>query len=197
MTNDYTPRQAAHDREYQLAWESPGVKGWIESLPPEERKRLQAEGLLKPMIAKLGAGMSDQDLADSPLASEQVDIAALVDEPDMETAPTPQPDTADALASFCSRLCGVENPRMVFDAICYATGILSLEGRSATELAKRHGVTKQAFSKIAVQWCETFGLKPSRSMKSTEARETYRDRAAQHHHRRRKTNQQVDTKGRV
>jgi hypothetical protein len=78
-------------------------------------------------------------------------------------------------------------PALVFDAVCYATGVLAIEGQSATELAAKHGVTKQAFSKIAVEWCTKFGLHPARSMKSKRARSAYRSRAKAVHQRRKLT----------
>jgi hypothetical protein len=93
---------------------------------------------------------------------------------------------SDVLGSFCAHIRGCSNPVLAFDAICYATGVSSVEGQSGTELAAKHGVTKQAFSKIAVEWCETFGLQPSRSMKSKLARKAYAKRAKRIHERARK-----------
>lgn len=165
---DYTQHQLVRDAEYQREYER-----WIKSLSSTERAKLEADGLHKPLVTSKTSNVSDKDLAESPLASETPDIAAMVDR-----EPTAQESTgtsADALASFCARLRSAQNPLLVFDAVCFATGVLSLEGKSQTELAQKHGVTKAAFSKLAVQWCETFGLKPSRGMKSKKAREVYRE----------------------
>lgn len=161
---------------------------WIESMSPEERDELKRLGVDHPDLPSDRANVREKDLADSPLASVEPDIAAEIDHP--ETCPPgAHADDArsDILASFCARIRSCSNPSLVFDAICFATGISALEGQSATELAEQHGVTKQAFSKVAVQWCETFGLQPSRSMKSKKARRSYRKRAKDFHETRRLT----------
>jgi hypothetical protein len=82
-------------------------------------------------------------------------------------------ERSDVLAAFCARIRSASNPLLVFDAVCFATGVLALDGQSQTELAKRHGVTRAAFSKIATQWVKTFGIRPSRGMKSAKARKAY------------------------
>jgi hypothetical protein len=170
--SDYAARQAARDREYAAAYDSAEVHQWIESLDPTERERLEKEGLLQPLIQKAGNGcLLNQDLADSPLAAQKPDVA--------ESSQTDHQDDAgaraDVLAAFCSRIRSAANPLLVFDAVCFATGVLALEGQSQTELAKRHGVSRAAFSKIATQWVRTFGIRPSRGMKSAKARKTYSD----------------------
>lgn len=170
---EYNSRQAQRDREYERAFQSPEVQKWIDSLSREERHRLEAEGLLAPMIERGGRTMRDEDLASTSLASERTDIAAELDQPVQPAVVDSAQASADALASFCARIRSVSNPLLVFDAVCYATGVLALDGVSQTELAKRHGVSRAAFSKIATQWCKTFGLKPSRGMKSERAREVY------------------------
>lgn len=172
MSDDYAARQAERDREYQAAFNTPEARAWIEALPADERQRLEAEGLLKPLVPGGGNGLRDEDLAESSLASETPDMAAAVDR---EPTPPEQSagDSADALASFCARIRSASKPLLVFDAICFATGILALDGKSQTALAKSHGVSRAAFSKIATQWCKTFGLKPSRGMKSAKARTVY------------------------
>ncbi len=81
--NDYVLRQSIRDAEYEQDY-----RKWIEALPADERREVEAVGLDKPMIARHGNGSPDRDLADSPLASHNPDIAALVDhEPAGDTAP--------------------------------------------------------------------------------------------------------------
>jgi len=168
--NEYAKRQAERDREYAAAFDSPEALEWIAELPPDERERLEREGLLKPMIQRNGNGcLMDQDLAESPLASEKPDIAQ---EPEERTGDQEEM-RSDVLAAFCARIRSCSNPLLVFDAVCFATGVLALDGQSQTELAMRHGVSRAAFSKIATQWVRTFGLRPSRGMKSAKARKTY------------------------
>lgn len=194
MSNsDYASRQADKDREYAGCYDTPEVRAWIEALSPEERKRLEGQGLLRPMLDRSGSTMRDEDASESSTASEMPDLAAAIDNESADAElPTPVVTqmtwaAGDALASFCARVRGRANPALVFDAICYATGVTDVEGVSATELAARHGITKQAFSKIAVEWCQTFNLQPSRSMKSKTARKVYRERAKKVHNQRKLT----------
>lgn len=185
--DDYAKHESERNRNYRDAWESPEVKAWIDSLSPEDRERMESKGLLGPSIPKDGGGMFiDGDVAESPLASSTPDIAEMVDGGNTIDNADAQA-RSDVLASFCARMRGCANPALVFDAVCYGTGVLAIEGQSATQLAAKHGVTKQAFSKIAVEWCTKFGLPPARSMKSKRARASYRERAKQVHGRRRLT----------
>jgi cytochrome P450 len=115
--------------------------------------------------------LPDCDLAESNLAKEEPDIAEEID--GVKEVHATAEARADVLASFCARIRSCENPLLVFDAICFATGVLSLDGCSQSELARRHGVTRAAFSKIATQWVKTFNLPPSRGMKSRKARRKY------------------------
>ena len=207
MRDDYAKRQAQKDREYAEYYKTPDYQRFLETLTPEERRRLEAEGLLAPMLPKdgtaNGCGIED-DAADSPSASVEAPRVSASDSLDAILADYPHLESAieerakkmnggasrgDVLASFCAYIRSCGNPVLAFDAICYATGVSALEGQSGTELATKHGVTKQAFSKIAVEWCETFGLQPSRSMKSKMARKSYAKRAKRIHERNRKLTQ--------
>lgn len=167
---DYTRRQIVRDAQHAETY-----RKWVEGMSPADRENLRRLGIDEPDTSYHGTGMADRDLADSPLASEEPDIIGQI-EPDSEVS-ADAAARSDVLASFCARLRGCRNPALVFDAVCYGTGVLAVEGQTATQLAAKHGVTKQAFSKIAVQWCETFGLPPARSMKSKRARAVYRKRA--------------------
>lgn len=181
--NDYAARQAEKDRDYQRSYNTPEAIQWIGSLSLEERQRLELQGLLKPMLDRSGSTLRDEDASESKLAAEEPDIATVIDrEPTMAAEPLTCV-AGDVLASFCARMRSCAKPALVFDAVCYATGVLAIEGQSATELAAKHGVTKQAFSKIAVEWCTKFGLHPARSMKSKRARSAYRNRAKAVHQR--------------
>lgn len=162
---NYAQRQNVRDAEYRRAYEA-----WVASLPAEEKAKLAEVGLAHADVPKDAHGQR-QNASDLSAASYAPDIAAQID-------PTPSAADnaelrADTLASFCARIRSAPNPLLVFDAICFATGVLSLDGLSQTALAKRHGVSRAAFSKIATQWCKTFGLTPSRGMKSEKARVVY------------------------
>ena len=194
IQDNYTTRQTQLNRQYRNSYQTPEVRAWIESLTPEQRRKLQSDGLLEPMIDHTYSGHS-QDAADLPEASYEPDIAAHIDPPDSSAATGDSGDLrSDTLASFCARIRSIKNPLLVFDAVCFATGVLALDGASQTELAKRHGVSRAAFSKIATQWCKTFGIKPSRGMKSEKARNAYKSRAKANWQRRSQpnTSSQVD-----
>jgi hypothetical protein len=163
---NYTHRQNVRDAEYRRAYEA-----WVASLSAEEKAKLAEAGVAHADVPKDAHGQR-QNASDLSAASYAPDMASQID-----PAPTAIADNAelraDTLASFCARIRSAPNPLLVFDAICFATGVLSLDGLSQTALAKRHRVSRAAFSKIATQWCKTFGLTPSRGMKSEKARMVY------------------------
>lgn len=194
MINDYASRQAARDSAHRRDYDA-----WVQSLSPEEREKLTTLGLDKADIPHDGSGRS-QDVADLPIASYEPDIAAEIDHGALPAVTGDAAELrADTLASFCARIRSCNNPLLVFDAVCFATGVLALDGASQTEIAKRHGVSRAAFSKIATQWCKTFGIKPSRGMKSQKARKAYERRAKADWERRSKLHQptQVDDNSRA
>jgi hypothetical protein len=180
-------RNAAYDRTY---------RAWVATLPAGERARLKAQGIAAPDTSRR-AGCGDGDAitlarATSPEASPVESAVAALDpaerDPD-ELQALAQRVASDALASFAARIRAHPNPLMALDALCYAGGLMDVEGLSETELAARHGVTRAAFSKLAVQWTEIFDLPPSRGMRSRRARQTHREArlaflAKQNEHRR-------------
>ena len=198
MSSDaYAARERERDKAYAEAWDSPEVQSWIASLSHEDRQEMASRGLLAPLcetgVSGANLGLLD-DAASQAFVGPDVYDEEEVAISSSQTASNgggavsddrldPREARGDILASFCARLRSSPRPALVFDAICYATGVLALEGASATELAAQHGVTKQAFSKIAVEWCETFGLPPARAMKSKRARKAYKERAKRVHER--------------
>ncbi len=66
------------------------------------------------------------------------------------------------------------NLRMDADCLAFVCGICFRQGKSGTDLAKKHGVSRAAFSKRAVELSERLGIVPSSNMKREEAREQYR-----------------------
>lgn len=177
MSDDYSIRQAERDREYETVYNSPEVREWIESLDPKERERLEAEGLLKPLIQRSGTGMRDEDLADSPLASEELDIATEIDGPEISDAPlTENSDekVLDMLRRLIAEVLSQNNARLTLECLALACGLTALQGESMTGVAKRHGVSRAAVSKRCVDITEKLNLPPSRSMRSKKARKAYR-----------------------
>lgn len=189
--DDYAPRQMRRDREYEDAWDSPEVREWIASLPHEERKRLEADGHLRPLGWQHGNGMSDRDLAESSLASEEPDIAGAVD---VELARTERNRPADAPAAtskvvdaaeaeerlmdllrrLMAEVVSQKNPKLTVECLAIACGLNLVDGDSMQEVARRHGISRAAVSKRVVDIAEKLNLPPSRAMRSKAARTTYR-----------------------
>lgn len=172
--------QVARDTEYSSAY-----RQWFAALPPAERARLAADGLAEPDTSRR-TSHRDDDLAMSLAATPELppdDLATAADDsisgseisnPKSEMPGAAGQAASDILASFCARIRAHPNPLLAFDAACFASGLMGIEGLSETALAKRHGVTRAAFSKLVIQWSQTFGLSPSRGMRSKRARHAYR-----------------------
>ena len=170
----YADRQAERDSAYSTAY-----CAWVASLAPAERAQLAAGGLSEPDATRHTCTRQHDDVTlDRTAAPEPTpdDLAELADEPAPVSPATPADTTsaADVLASFCARIRSHPHPLLAFDAACFASGLMDVEGLSETALAKRHRVTRAAFSKLVVAWSETFGLPPSRGMRSKRARHAYR-----------------------
>ena len=83
--DDYTRRQAAKDAEYAREY-----KAWVESMPADQRRELERQGLDAPDVAHHGNGSARGDATDSPLMRIG-DDPALVPEPEPEPEPTAAP----------------------------------------------------------------------------------------------------------
>ena len=172
--DDYSQRQKARDAEYQREY-----KAWIKSLPPDERRKLEAQGLAAPDVAHHGNGSARGDAADSPLMRIGDDPALLPDpEPESEPPPEPEPsqphapDTElirDAVRRVLGEIISHGNSRLTAECIAIVTG-LNFTGASMTEVARKHGVTRAAVSKRCVELTELLGLRPSRAMRPLTSR---------------------------
>lgn len=165
----YVTRQEERDADYARAY-----REWVASLPPEERAKLDATGLTAPDASR-HTSTREGDALRLMLAPSPGHVPGdLADCDPVSTPPSSNTSAADVLASFCARIRSHPNPLMAFDAACFASGLMDIEGLSESDLAKRHRVSRAGFSKLVVQWSETFGLPPSRGMRSTKARRSYR-----------------------
>ena len=179
MNNDYSVRQAERDRAYLGSYDTPEAIKWIESLPPEERKRLEAEGLLKPMLDRCGSTMREEDAGESDLAAEEADIPAAIDfeacAPTAALVPA-EPGNDDRLWDVLRRLLGEllnqKNAKLSIECLAVVGGI-GFMGDSMTEIANRNGVTRAAVSKRCVELTQKLKLHPSRAMRSLTARKAY------------------------
>ena len=180
--DDYTKRQKARDAEYQREY-----KAWIKSLPPAERRKLEAQGLAEPDVAYHGNGSATGDAADSPVMRIGDDPALLPDpepDPEPEPGPPPEPEPAhphapdtelirDAVRRVLGEIICHGNSRLTAECIAIVTG-LNFTGASMTEVARKHGVSRAAVSKRCVELTELLGLRPSRAMRPLTTREANR-----------------------
>ncbi|MCF7675126.1 MAG: hypothetical protein K9M97_07265 [Akkermansiaceae bacterium] len=167
--DDYTRRQAAKDAEYERQY-----RAWIESLPADQRRQLERQGLDRPDTAHHGNGSAKGDAADSPLMRIGDDPAVL---PEPEPVPTAAASDAEAIWATVRRVLGEVlnhgNARLTAECIALVSG-LGYDGATMTEIAKRHGITRAAVSKRCVELTEMLDLRPSRAMRSLTARKSYR-----------------------
>lgn len=191
----YALRQRARDEAYRQAY-----LDWIGSLPPEERAQLGELGLDRPSVPGCGTGAPSRDMAESSLASCDPDEAGDDDPwvgessaPAQAAEPTlpeftdaairlgaPDPEFLhDLLRRLVGELIGQDNARLSLECLALVTG-LAYCGDSMTDIAKRHGVTRAAVSKRCVELTRALNLKPSRAMRSVEARQSYRQARMRH-----------------
>lgn len=170
-SDDYSRKQKSRDAEYAREY-----KAWIDSLPPAERRKLEAQGLAEPSLAHHGNGAAKGDAADSPLMREG-DDPALMPEPEPETdhdSPCDPEQTWDTVRRVLGEILCHHNARLTTECIALVSG-LNYSGASMTEIAVKHGISRAAVSKRCVELTEIFGIRPSRAMRSLTARKRYRD----------------------
>ena len=164
--DDYARRQAAKDAEYQREY-----KAWIKSLPADERRELEAQGLASPYLQRHGNGAPDHDMAESSAASYTPDIASLVDhEPDDVGQTDDMRGATRILRHLVADLVAEGNTRLTIECLAIALGLRVYAGDSMTEIANRHGVTRAAVSKRCVDITIRLNLQPSRAMRCKRAR---------------------------
>ena len=171
-SDDYAKRQSAKDAAYEREY-----RAWIDSLPADERRQLEAQGLAAPCVAHHGNGSAKGDAADSPLMREGDDPALL---PDPEPEPDPASGACDtesvhsAIRRVVAEILCHDNARLTTECIALVSG-LAYCGSSMSDIARRHGITRAAVSKRCVELTELLDLPPSRAMRSLTARKRYRD----------------------
>ncbi len=86
----------------------------------------------------------------------------------------------EALVSVIAIIADARHPRLCAMALGWAAGIHAYQHKPAIELAKRNGVTKQAFCQLAAKLIKQLGLRRTRTMRSEAARKSmakkYRER---------------------
>ena len=179
--NSYTQKQIRRDHQHARNYGE-----WVASATPEVRASLQRLGLEKPDISYHGTGMSECDLADSPLASEEPDIIDQI-EPEVPQEPssgTSDPEMLwDALRRMLGELLNQKNAKLTLECFALVSGA-SFLGDSMTQIAKRHAVTRAAVSKRCIDIAQQLNLPPSRSMRALTARDAYSKAQIKNHQKR-------------
>lgn len=167
----YCRRQRRSDSDYQQAYQA-----WVDSLPPEERQQLAALGLDQPLMSD-AAGSGFRDVADASCCA----VLPAAFEEDSEEGAEPEGPCSDReevlhlVRRLVGELLSKDNVSLSVECLALTTGIAYL-GDSMTDIARRYGVTRAAVSKRCVEFADALGLAPSRAMRSTEARQSYRRR---------------------
>ena len=169
-SDDYAKKQTQRDAQYEREYEA-----WVKSMTREERREAEKLGLLKPCLQRHGNGAPDHDMADSPLASHEPDIAALIDHEDEAPEAPSMGSATEILRHLVADIVREDNTRLTLDCLAIALGMRVYSGESMTSIAKRHGVTRAAVSKRCVDITRQLNLPPSRAMRSEKARNTYRN----------------------
>jgi len=189
MSDDYAARQAERDRRYREAWDGPEARQWRGSLPLEERRRLEAEGLLAPLLNRAGSTTREEDAAEMGEASVEAPHVSGSDS--LEAILADYPHLEAVIEERARKMngggCGGETLRklaLLFidqkrralnaDCLAFVSGLSFRMGESGTSLAKKHGISRQAFHKRCGDLLKELGLPPSRAMKSRKACDSYR-----------------------
>lgn len=151
----------ANDEQYRKHFEK-----WVASLPQAEREALRATGCDKPLL--------DENLStkDYKIALEKAIAPSISD----KSIPHPNDATIQTLAYVLARLQSKSDKHALIDrdALVFALGLNLLEGTSETEISRKYGITKQAFSVRVKRWQKILQLPPSIWMKSNKACAAYR-----------------------
>lgn len=77
---------------------------------------------------------------------------------------------AQAISSVICYIADAEKPRLAADHVAWISGMRIRQGQSLPQLAKKHGVSKQAFCQAALRLAKLMGIKQTRAMRSESAK---------------------------
>ena len=148
---------------------------WKRSLTPAQQEAARAEARANGFRGDIFEPVDEYARGSSTGYDHDAGEDARVVEP----MPTEEPSQThhDSLEALHRALLAVRessSPRRTVDALIFAFGFNSHMGETCTSLASRYGVTKAAFSKIARQLVNHYGIRPSGLMKTEQAVQRYR-----------------------
>lgn len=186
---------------------------WVAGLDAKQRKKLQDLGVLEPAddSPEVGGHSPYQvnDVADTPLASIDPDIAKEVDDAISQladdfkvpletaralfswhaeqTAAAVREHEGDLLSIVIGGLISSQNIRISAGALAFATELDALNGiGSQAAYARKLGVTRSALSKAVKGWRRSLGLRRNAHQKSAAACESYSENGKNNHWRKQK-----------
>jgi len=185
---------------------------WISTLTAEQYQQALEHGVIDPPkdSHKVGGHSPDQkkDLAESPRASVQTDIAEELDDlsekladrfdidistanaiaawHDEIVAKTAMQHQAEIIQNIVAGLLSSKNPKLAAAGIAFATKLDALNGLNQASFANANNISRQAVSKCTKHWQKLLGVRPSAHQKSEEACEAYRISSQEDHWRKKR-----------
>lgn len=82
----------------------------------------------------------------------------------------------EGIAKVICYIADAEKPRLAAEHIAWISGMRIRQGESLPSIAKRHGMSKQAFCQAALRLAKVLNLRPARAMRSELAKALMRSR---------------------
>ncbi len=76
----------------------------------------------------------------------------------------------EAIAAVVGYIADAQKPRLAAEHVAWISGMRLRQGESLVSIAKRNGVSKQAFCQAALRLAEALNIKPARAMRSEVAK---------------------------
>lgn len=151
---------------------------WVSSLSPKERAKLVAQGLDKPLVDDYKLGTPDSEVAFATIGEEfDYDQFDKDDDTERESELGKQYG-CQMLRWVFERLQMAKNDkakRLDIDTLMMALGMEQMLGvKTQTELAQKYGIARATVSARVKSWQKFLGLRPTSTMKSMSACQSYR-----------------------
>jgi len=144
-------RQRDKDAEYVQAFEK---------LSPKERQSLEPHGLDRPWVSYTCNGYRGKDLAESSFASQDPDIAALVDREAREPEAS---EESSILRDLIDYLLLQPNMRLMVECLAFVLNPEGCDHKTKRSIAKRHHVSEETVSRYCKKARQEFNLPPPQS----------------------------------
>jgi hypothetical protein len=167
---DFIRRNDARNKQYQKAY-----KNWLDSLPPEERKKAESLGVGAPIENHYRvSGHSpdqDRDAAESTHSRTDFNFATLDPTSSSPTGSLITPEGMQVITRVVGMIIAHENVKIATAALAFALNMDGLNGLgSIREYAARIGVSPEAISKAKRKWESELQLPPNAFAKTPTAK---------------------------